>query len=86
MATAQDMVRQELGLVLDVLPKRVSDALRDREDVEELLEVVLDLGRMPEARFVSGDVPLDDLEVTAEELGQTMERVGEFGDDNQGRH
>ena len=82
MATAQDMVRQELGLVLDVLPKRVSDALRDREDVEELLEVVLDLGRMPEARFVSGDVPLDDLEVTAEELDRTMERVGEFGDDN----
>ena len=82
MATAQDMVRQELGLVLDVLPKRVSNALRDREDVEGLLEVVLDLGRMPEARFVSGDVPLDDLEVTAEELDQTMERVGEFGDDN----
>ena len=82
MATVQDMVRQELGLVLDVLPKRVSDALREREDVEELLEVVLDLGRMPEARFVGGDVPLDDLEVTAEELDQTMERVGEFGDDN----
>ncbi|MCH8090282.1 MAG: AAA family ATPase, partial [Chloroflexi bacterium] len=60
----------------------VAESLRHHEDLEELLEVVLDLGRMPEARFPSGDVPLDDQEVTREDLEQVIEQVGEFGDDN----
>ena len=82
MATVQDSVREELDLVLDVLPERVSAALRQREDLEELLEVVLDLGREPEARFVSGDAPLSSQEIDAEDLRSVIERLGEFGDDN----
>ena len=82
MATVHDAVRDELDLVLDVLPSRVSAALRQREDLAELLEVVLDLGREPEARFVSGDAPLSSEEVSAEDLQLTIERLGEFGDDN----
>ena len=58
------MVRQELELLLDALPRRVVEALHSRDDLEELLEIVLDLGKVPEARFVSGDVPLTDDEVT----------------------
>ena len=82
MATVQDAVRKELDLVLDVLPERVSGALRQREDLEELLEIVLDLGREPEARFVSGDAPLSSQEVDADDLQAVIERLGEFGDDN----
>ena len=82
MATVQDSVREELDLVLDVLPERVSAALRQREDLEELLEVVLDLGREPEARFVSGDAPLSSQEIDADDLQSVIERLGEFGDDN----
>ena len=82
MATVQDAVRKELDLLLDVLPERVSAALRQREDLEELLEVVLDLGREPEARFVSGDAPLSSQEVDADDLQAVIERLGEFGDDN----
>ena len=82
MATVHDAVREELELVLDVLPERVSGALRQREDLEELLEIVLDLGREPEARFVSGDAPLSSQEVDADDLQAIIERLGEFGDDN----
>ena len=82
MAMVQDAVRDELELVLDVLPERVSFALRQRDDLAELLEVVLDLGRAPEARFVSGDFPLSSDEVSAEDLQGVIERMGEFGDDN----
>ena len=82
MAMVQDGVRDELELVLDVLPERVSFALRQRDDLAELLEVVLDLGRAPEARFVSGDFPLSSDEVSAEDLQGVIERMGEFGDDN----
>ena len=64
MVAEQKVVLEELGWLLDVLPRRVSDTLRQREDLDELLEVVLDLGRVPEARFPSNDFPLDDQEVT----------------------
>ena len=82
MATARATVHEELELVLGVLPDRVVNALREREDVAELLEVVLDLGRVPEARFLSGDVPLDGIEVDTGDLDQVIEKIGEFGDDN----
>ena len=82
MATVQEAVRDELELVLEVLPDRVSYALRQREDLAELLEVVLDLGREPEARFVSGDTSLSAEEVSNEDLQGVIERLGEFGDDN----
>ena len=72
MVTVGELVRQELDQLLEVLPQRVVDGLRGRVDLEELLEVVLDLGRVPEARFPSGDVPLDDREVTSEDLEQVM--------------
>ena len=82
MATVQEAVREELELVLNVLPYRVSSALRQREDLGELLEVVLDLGREPEARFVSGDASLSEQEVDADDLQGVIDRLGEFGDDN----
>jgi len=72
----------ELDLVLKVLPPDVADALRDRDDLDRLLEVVLDLGRLPEARFVSGDAELNDEPVTTADLENVIERIGDFGDDN----
>ena len=74
--------REELDLILDVLPDEVAESLRSRDDLEHLLEIVLDLGRLPEARFVSDDVELNDRPVTADDLQKVIERVGEFGDDN----
>jgi stage III sporulation protein SpoIIIAA len=83
LATIQSQAQSELDLLLDVLPPRVSEILRGRDDAEDLLEVVLDLGRLPEARFLFGDVPLAEEEVvTREELDQLVERVGDFGGDN----
>ena len=82
LATVHNAVREELDLVLDVLPVRISAALRQREDLEELLEVVLDLGREPEARFLSGDAPLSEQEVDTADLQAVIDGLGEFGDDN----
>ena len=82
MAMGVQSVRKELDRLLDVLPPRVMGTLHDREDVEDLLEVVLDLGRLPEARFPTGDVPLADQEVTRDDLDSVVGRLGEFGGDN----
>ena len=51
-------------------------------DLSDLLEVVLDLARPPEARFPHGDVILDTDEVTPADLDYVTSRIGEFGDDN----
>jgi len=93
LATAQEEIQEpgrereqreqlELDLVLNVLPPDVAGVLRDRDDLDQLLEVVLDLGRLPEARFVSDDAELNDQPVTTADLENVIERIGDFGDDN----
>ena len=72
----------EIDLVLNVLPPGVANVLRTRNDLDQLLEVVLDLGRLPEARFVSGDADLEQSPVTTDDLENVIERVGDFGEDN----
>ena len=78
----EQLEQLELDLVLDVLPPEVAGVLRNRDDLDQLLEVVLDLGRLPEARFVSGDAELNDEPVTTADLENVIERIGDFGDDN----
>ena len=82
LASIQLQAQSELELLLDLLPPRVTKALRARDDIGDLLEVVLDLGRLPEARFLFGDVALAEESVTREELDQVVDRVGDFGGDN----
>ena len=72
---------QELDLLLSTMPQRVVTALHAL--TEPLLEVVLDLGRAPTARYAdSGEIVLDDAEVTEQELEQVVQQVSEFGEDN----
>ena len=52
------------------------------ENKADLLEVVLDLGRQPEARFSGHEIFLSDEEVTPEDLEYVVSRIGSFGDDN----
>ena len=48
----------------------------------DLVELVLDLGRIPEARFRHGELGLSNREVSREDLAYITQRVGRFGDDN----
>ena len=82
MVAAQKLAHGELERLLEVLPQRVKRRLLDDENLEDLLEVVLDLGRVPEARFPAGDVILDDREVSRDDLDYLVRQVGDFGDDN----
>ncbi len=72
----------DLEELLKTLPLDIVAPLRSRPDVEELLEIVLDLGRPPEARFPGHEVPLSHREVTSEDLQYVVSRIGAFGDDN----
>ena len=69
-------------LLLDVLPAPMRAALLRHPDLESLVEVVLDLGRTPEARFPGNTVWLGDEPVTREDLAHTTARLGAFTSDN----
>lgn len=75
-----------MGAFLDALPSPMGDALRDTVPngyrLSELVEVVVDLGRRPEARYISGARYLSEREVTRADIDQIIERLGRFGDDN----
>ena len=73
---------EELRALCAVLPPAVRRAVEAEGRRDELLEVVLDLGRQPEARFADRDVPLSDAAVSRSDLDHVMERVSDFGDDN----
>jgi stage III sporulation protein SpoIIIAA len=72
----------DLELLIAVLPVPLQQALRLQGTLESLLEVVLDLGRVPEARFPGAVMTLSEQEVTQADIQCVVERVGAFGDDN----
>jgi len=67
---------------MEVLPPSVRQRLEEQEDVEDLLEIVMDLGREPEARFPLRVLQLSDVAVKQEDIQYVVERVGAFGKDN----
>ena len=57
-------ITDDLDALIDVLPPQAAEALRQRPNNFDLLEIVLDLGRLPEARYSDEDIVLSDREVT----------------------
>jgi stage III sporulation protein SpoIIIAA len=78
----QQEITDDLDDLIEVLPLQLRDALRDLNREEELLEIVLDLGRLPEARFVDREVVLSSTEVGEDDIEYVATRIGRFGDDN----
>lgn len=65
-----------------VLPERIKTALDSLGNTENLLEIVLDLGREPTARFTDRETTLAEGEVTHEELEDVVKNIGQFDTDN----
>jgi stage III sporulation protein SpoIIIAA len=65
-----------------VLPTYIIQALEEVGNTHNLLEVVLDLGRVPSARFVDGEVMLTNSEVTRADIDTVVHRIGDFDADN----
>jgi len=72
----------DLDDLMAALPDEVVARLRSFANRADLLEVVMDLGRQPEARFSHGEERLLDREVTEADIGHVIEHIGAFGDDN----
>ncbi|KHG18481.1 putative ycf45 [Gossypium arboreum] len=72
----------ELDLFLEMLPSRMRSELNGHEEIGELIEVVMDLGRKPLARFPLGDWVISEQPVKHEDLKHATSKVGDFSDDN----
>jgi stage III sporulation protein SpoIIIAA len=76
------VVTDDLDALLDVLPLHIHEPLNQQPDHSELLEVILDLGRLPEARFPHRELVLNSREVSQSDIDYVVSRIGEFTGDN----
>jgi stage III sporulation protein SpoIIIAA len=79
---AENHITDDLDAILTVLPEDIRKSLKKVGRRDELLEVILDLGRVPTARYTDGEVVLRQTDVEQEEISHVVERVGEFDADN----
>jgi stage III sporulation protein SpoIIIAA len=78
---APDPGHDDLDLLIDILPGPLRSALEDRPH-DDLLEVVMDLGRPPEARYLDRTECLASVAIHREDLDHVVAQMGEFGADN----
>lgn len=71
----------DLHLLIATLPQPLQAAV-EALPAAELIEIVLDLGRVPQARLPGCAVGLAKEPVTRADLDQVVRRLGEFGADN----
>lgn len=65
----------ELGRLLALLPEEMRRRVSEHPELRDLIEVVMDLGRNPLARFPSGDFLLSDHPITMEDILQATSQV-----------
>jgi stage III sporulation protein SpoIIIAA len=75
-------ITDDLELLLGVMPPPIRQAIETVPAGEALVEIVLDLGRAPEARFAERGVELSAAAVTRPDIAYVVDRVGDFGKDN----
>lgn len=75
----QKVITDDLEALLDILPPPIRQCLYGQKDFRELIEVVLDLGRAPEARFLEREIILCPEEVTEQDIEYVTSRIGTFG-------
>ncbi|MGK7931420.1 MAG: R3H domain-containing nucleic acid-binding protein [Microcystaceae cyanobacterium] len=72
----------DLDQLLEILPSIIRQTLETHPQRGQLIEVVMDLGRLPEARFPDKAVDIGDKPITHEDLNHCINGLGEFSGDN----
>jgi len=79
---SQRRITDDLPALLAVLPSKYIDQVQLANHADDLLEIILDLGRLPMARYVDREVEINDQEVSRHEIDEVLSRIGEFDADN----
>src|SRR5258706_5590159 len=75
-------ITDDLEKLKAVLPGYLVDSLEQIGRKDDLVEVIMDLGRVPTARYNDGEQILDEREITHEELQHVVTKIGVFDADN----
>ena len=75
-------IHEDLRALLTLLPERIRTKIEEIGNQDALLEVIMDLGRVPTARYVEGEIVLHEEEVSQAEIDLVVNSIGEFDDDN----
>jgi stage III sporulation protein SpoIIIAA len=78
----QKRITDDLQALMEVLPPAIAQAVVKLNNSDNLLEIILDLGRKPMARFVDGEIELSQTEVPHADIDYVVSRIGEFDADN----
>ena len=77
-----ERITDDLQRLLSLLPATVRQVLEQDDHSDQLLEVVLDLGRLPEARYPGRSLALGERSLERKDLEEMVNRLGQFGADN----
>lgn len=75
-------VNNDLKKLIDNLPFFLQEHLNQHPNKDKLIEIVLDLGRRPEARFVSGPEYLSQKIISWQDIDYLTKRVSKFSNEN----
>jgi len=75
-------VNDDLEKLIENLPFFLQEQLNQHVDKDQLIEIILDLGRRPEARFVSGPQYLSQKIISWQDIDYTTKRISKFSNEN----
>lgn len=78
----EQVITSNIELLLETLPTHIRQILESDTRRDDLVEIVMDLGRLPEARFRNEEIFLSEMEITRDDLDYVISRIGAFGEDN----
>jgi len=78
----EQKLTDDLQSLMALMPPQIAQAIEEIDRYDEFLEVILDLGRVPTARFTDGEYILSDTEITQEMIDLVVLQVGDFDADN----
>ncbi|HQF68387.1 MAG TPA: AAA family ATPase, partial [Anaerolineaceae bacterium] len=78
----QIRITDDLNALMTVLPQHIIGALEKANNSDNLLEIILDLGRPPVARFVDHELRLDEQDTKRDDIDHVVSRIGDFDADN----
>jgi stage III sporulation protein SpoIIIAA len=78
----QRRITDDLNILMGVLPFSITNAVTRLNNSDQLIEIIMDLGRQPTARYVTGEEILSDNETTRDDIDYVVERIGDIDADN----
>ena len=78
----QRRITDDLQALLGVLPLPIAMALKEANNSDNLIEIIMDLGRQPVALFVKNEIKLSEKEVSHDDIDMVVSKIGEFDADN----